>query len=121
VSTLLYRKPRLLVLILLTIAAAGLSAFATLPRMEDPELTDRFGIVLVRYPGADAERVEALVAEPLEDELLEVEEIGHLDVSARDGILIAKVELGRASATSSTTSSGGSRTARTRRPSTCRT
>ncbi|MGL5224704.1 MAG: hypothetical protein ACRC8Q_05150, partial [Aeromonas sp.] len=55
---------------LLTVAlllTAALVALQTLPRTEDPPLTSRFASVVTYLPGASAERVEALVSEPLEN------------------------------------------------------
>ncbi len=74
-SNLFYRNPRIMVLTISLIVVAGLSSFALLPRMEDPLLTQRVATVTTLFPGADAERVESQVTEPLEDELLELDEI----------------------------------------------
>ena len=60
-TTFFYRLPRLTVLVILVILAGGLGAILTLGRQEDPTLTERFGYVLTEFPGADAERVVALV------------------------------------------------------------
>ena len=65
-TTFFYRLPRLTVLVILVILAGGLGAILTLGRQEDPTLTERFGYVLTEFPGADAERVEALVTDPIE-------------------------------------------------------
>ncbi|MEE8106333.1 MAG: efflux RND transporter permease subunit [Planctomycetota bacterium] len=88
-----YRQPRLLVLTLLLILVAGLSAWFTLPRREDPELTGRTALVFTRFPGADAERVESLVTERIEDELDEIEEIREVASKSQAGISIVTIEL----------------------------
>ncbi len=90
---LFYRNRRLLVLTIALIAVAGLSAYQSLPRLEDPELVSRDAIVTARFPGADAERVEALVTEKIEEELFDVEEIKTLESTSRAGISIIQVEL----------------------------
>lgn len=90
---LFFRNRRLLVLTTALITVAGISAYETLPRMEDPELISRNAIVTTRLPGADAPRVEALVTEKIEEELLDVEEIKTLDSTSRAGISIIQVEL----------------------------
>ena len=64
---LLFRNGHLLVLAVLVIAMAGLSALSNLPRIEDPRITTRNALVLTQFPGASAERVEALVTKPLSD------------------------------------------------------
>ena len=68
---LFYRNRRLLILTVGVIVVAGLASYQVLPRREDPELTDRFASVKTIFPGADAERVEALVTEKLEEEIRE--------------------------------------------------
>ncbi len=84
--TLFFRLPRLAVLAMLVVVAGGLGAVLSLGRQEDPTLIERFGFVLVALPGADAERIEALVTEPLEDALLELAEIEELETVSRAGI-----------------------------------
>ena len=61
-AKLFYQNPRLLFLAIAIIAAAGFSAFHSLPRMEDPVLTKRFALIRTVFPGADAERVERSLA-----------------------------------------------------------
>lgn len=92
-SDLFYRNRRLLVLAIVLIVVAGLSAFESLPRLEDPELVPRNAIVTTRFPGADADRVEALVTDLIEQELFDVEEIKTLESISRAGISIIEVEL----------------------------
>lgn len=90
---LFYRNPRLLVLAIGLIVVAGISSFAVLPRMEDPVLTPRVANINTRFPGANAERVESLVTEKIEDELIEVKEIKELRSVSRRGISTITVEL----------------------------
>lgn len=92
-DTLYYRNPRLLVLTICLILVAGLSSFSLLPRMEDPELTQRFAIVTTRYPGASPERVETLVSDPIEEALDEIEEIKKLESKSNSEISIIQIEL----------------------------
>ena len=49
---LFYRNPRLLILAVSLIVVSGLSSFYVLPRMEDPQLTERAANVNTIYPGA---------------------------------------------------------------------
>ncbi|QDU60789.1 Nickel and cobalt resistance protein CnrA [Planctomycetes bacterium Pan216] len=88
-----YRRPRLLVLALGLIVVAGLSSFYVLPRMEDPNIAERIALVNTVFPGADAERVESLVTEKLEEELEEIEEIRELRSFSRPGISTISVRL----------------------------
>jgi len=92
-ADLLYRNRRLLVLVLLLIVAVGVHALIVLPRQEDPTLTTRFALVLTPLPGGSAERVEALVTEPIERKLREMPEIKQLISTSRVGMSTISVEL----------------------------
>ncbi len=92
-SNLFYRNLQLLLLTICLIVVWGLSSFLSLPRMEDPELTPRSALVTTRFPGATAERVEALVTEKVEQELLEIEEIDTLKSPSRVGISTISIQL----------------------------
>jgi multidrug efflux pump subunit AcrB len=61
--------------------------------MEDPVVGEWFGRVSVEFPGATAERVEALVAEPLESELREVEDVNSVETTAQPEGAILLLEL----------------------------
>ncbi|MBV6621904.1 MAG: efflux RND transporter permease subunit [Rivularia sp. (in: Bacteria)] len=91
--TLFYRNSRLLILTIVLIAVWGISSYFTLPRLEDPELVSRNAVVTTFFPGADAERVEALVTEKIEDKLTEVEEIDSYESTSRTGSSIIQIEL----------------------------
>ena len=90
---LFYRQPRLTTLVLALIVVAGLIAFNTLPRQEDPTFTERFGGVETRFPGASAARVEALVTEKIENALSEIEEIKTYKSSSRTGFSSILIDL----------------------------
>jgi multidrug efflux pump subunit AcrB len=92
-TNLFYRNPRLLSNHLALILVAGLSSYMLLPRMEDPLLTDRVANVNTIFPGADAERVEALVTEKIEESLREIDEIKEIRSSSRTGISTVIIEL----------------------------
>ena len=88
-----FRRPRLTILFIGLLLVAGLSALNSLPRQEDPELTERFGSVSTIFPAADASRVEALVTEVIENTLLEVEEIKKLTSRSQTGFSQISIEL----------------------------
>ncbi|MGF1513654.1 MAG: efflux RND transporter permease subunit [Elainellaceae cyanobacterium] len=89
----LYRNVRLLLLALILIGVWGLSSFATLPRLEDPELISRNAVVTTLLPGASAERVEALITENIEREITDIEEIVTYESTSRAGTSILEIEL----------------------------
>ncbi|MEQ9407898.1 MAG: efflux RND transporter permease subunit [Fuerstiella sp.] len=92
-SSLFLRYPRLTLLTLGLIVVAGLSSYLVLPRMEDPILTERAAFILTSLPGADADQVESLVTEPIEDELRDIAEIKELRSSSRSSFSTITVEL----------------------------
>lgn len=92
-KTLFLDYPRLLVLALGVLLAAGLGSLLTVPRLEDPRLTNRNAIVTTAFPGADAARVEALITEPIEDALRTQAEIKTVTSTSRAGISVISIEL----------------------------
>lgn len=86
-------NPRLMVLAIALLIVAGLSALKTLPRNEDPAITNRFGLVFTQFPGATAERVEALVTEPIENKLRQLPEIKNLISSSLNGLSSVVIEI----------------------------
>ena len=88
-----YKNTRLLILTFILIFAWGIFSYQTLPRQEDPELISRTAVVLTPFPGASAERVEALVTEVLEGEIAEIEEVQTIESDSRVGFSTVSVEL----------------------------
>lgn len=84
---------RLVSLVIALLIVAGFGAISSLPRMEDPHITNRFASVITAYPGASAERVEALVTEVLENQLRRLEEIKLIQSTSRPGISVIQLEL----------------------------
>ncbi len=66
---------------------------SSLPRIEDPRITNRYPRVITVVPGASADRVEALVTDVLEDELKELSEIKVVESTSRAGISVLAIEL----------------------------
>jgi multidrug efflux pump len=91
--TTFFRRGHLLALSIIIILVAGLSAVINLPRLEDPRIDLRNVTVLTSYPGASAERVEALVSDVLEDELRELYEIKEIKSTSKAGFSSVVVEL----------------------------
>ncbi len=91
--TLFYRLPRLTAIVLLVIVFGGVGALMSLGRQEDPTLIERFGNVLTIFPGADAERVEALITDPIEKKLRELPEINELSSVSRSGVSQISIDI----------------------------
>ncbi|WP_170604042.1 efflux RND transporter permease subunit [Ruegeria arenilitoris] len=92
-ETLTFRHPRLVALIILVLVSAGLSSFLSLGRQEDPTITNLFATVTTQFPGADPERVEALVTAEIEEELRKISEVDEISSVSRSGISVVSVEL----------------------------
>ncbi len=92
-ETLTFRHPRLVALIILVLVSAGLSSFLSLGRQEDPTITNLFATVTTQFPGADPERVEALVTAEIEEELRKIAEVDEISSVSRSGVSVVSVEL----------------------------
>ena len=88
-----YRNTRLLVLLLCLILVWGFFSFQALPRLEDPALSQWYGKITTRFPGASAERVESLVTDKLEQKLQEIEEIKFIESTSQLGTSFILIRL----------------------------
>lgn len=89
----LFKNPRLLLLVVGVIAVAGFSSMSTLPRMEDPILVQRISLIRTVFPGADAERVESQISQPLEEAISKVKGIKEIFSESKAGISTISVNL----------------------------
>lgn len=88
-----FRSSYLLLLTILLLVVAGGSAIQTLPRLEDPRIDLRNVVIITPFPGATAERVEALITDPIEDALRELYEIKQIKSTSRADVSLIQVEL----------------------------
>ncbi|ASC73500.1 Nodulation protein NolG [Halomicronema hongdechloris C2206] len=91
--SLFYRSLRLLLLTIVLIIVWGSFSFQSLPRLEDPPLVSRNAVIQTFFPGASAERVEALITDKIEQELPEIEEIETYESTSRAGSSIISIDL----------------------------
>lgn len=87
------KNPRLLLITFALTIASGTMALITLPRIEDPILTPRFGAITTVYPGATVERMEALISRKLEEELSDLADIKEVFSYSRPGVALVIIEL----------------------------
>ncbi|MCR9201570.1 MAG: efflux RND transporter permease subunit [Planctomycetaceae bacterium] len=92
-ASFLLQRPRILLLSIIVVLVAGLSAFWVLPRLEDPVLGRRVGIVGTVFPGANAQRVESLVTIPIEEQLQSVTGIRQVRSNSQTDISNVVIEL----------------------------
>ncbi len=78
--------------IFLMVIALGVTTILNMPRSEDPELhAPQFPIVVV-YPGTSPKDMEELIAEPLEREISELEDLKRINTTISDGVVVIFVE-----------------------------
>jgi multidrug efflux pump subunit AcrB len=87
------KNGRLMSLVITLLVVAGLGALSTLPRTEDPRITNRIASVITQFPGASAERVEVLISEKIEQKLRKLPEINLITSNSRAGISIVQLKL----------------------------
>ncbi|MFT4614870.1 MAG: multidrug efflux pump, partial [Bacteroidia bacterium] len=91
----LVQNGRLMSLLIALLIVAGSGALFTLPVAEDPTMVSRHAMVLTSFPGARAERVEALVTAKLELKLRELPEIDEINSQSGNGM--SSISIGLAS------------------------
>ncbi|AWW74392.1 acriflavine resistance protein B [Erythrobacter sp. KY5] len=84
---------RSLILVVAFIAAVGIAAIQNLPRAEDPTIKARSAAITTLYPGADAQRVEALLSQPIEEEVRTLEQVDSVSSVSRAGVSIVSIVL----------------------------
>ncbi len=86
------RNAQLTIVLLIALLAAGVQAFITIPRAEDP-LIDFPGFTVVAvYPGAAPGDVEQLVINPIEKRLKELSDIKKIATQITDGLGVVFIE-----------------------------
>jgi len=87
------RATRLTFFAALLILLAGTLTFLHFPSQEEPSTTVRDALVVIVNPGLPAERLEQLVARPLESRLRELPELKNVVSTVRSGSVITQVTL----------------------------
>src|SRR6266404_5120348 len=89
------RYPAVTLSLTLGLLLAGTQASLHRPRMEDPSVTIRTGIVAALYTGATSDQVESQVAKKIEDHLFKFAEVRKEKTysTSRPGVLFVNVEL----------------------------
>src|SRR5690348_79826 len=92
-SALAVRERAITLFLLIAIVAAGVFAFLKLGRAEDPTFTIKVFTVAAVWPGATAQEMQDLVAEPLEKRLQELRDYDRVETFTRPGLALMKVSL----------------------------
>jgi multidrug efflux pump subunit AcrB len=92
-SALAVRERPVTLFLMLAIFVAGVVAFLTLGRAEDPAFTIKQMTVVTAWPGATAKEMEELVAEPLEKRMQELRWYDRTETFTRPGLAFTTVYL----------------------------
>ncbi|MBT0963353.1 efflux RND transporter permease subunit [Denitromonas iodatirespirans] len=92
-SALAVRERAVTLFLMLAIFVAGVVAFLTLGRAEDPAFTIKQMTVVTAWPGATAKEMEELVAEPLEKRMQELRWYDRTETFTRPGLAFSTVYL----------------------------
>jgi multidrug efflux pump subunit AcrB len=92
-SALAVRERSVTLFLMLAIFIAGVIAFLTLGRAEDPAFTIKQMTVITAWPGATAKEMEDLVAEPLEKRMQELRWYDRTETFTRPGLAFSTVYL----------------------------
>lgn len=79
-------RNRVALVSLAVILFAGISAYQTMPRAEDPGFIIRRALVVTYFPGASPRRVEELVTDRLEETIQEMPEIDFIRSESKTGV-----------------------------------
>ncbi len=89
----LMSRRRMIFVTVAILSLSGLASWFGMPRQEDPSMPDYWGNIVAVFPGADAETVERLMLEPIEERLAEVDGIGSLTATAWNELVMLDIEL----------------------------
>lgn len=92
-SALAVRERSITLFLIILIAVAGLIAFLGLGRAEDPPFTVKQLTVITAWPGATAQEMQDLVAEPLEKRLQELKWYDRTETYTRPGMAYTMLSL----------------------------
>ncbi len=84
---------RITIIAILMIVALGLSTYLTYPSAEDPTIEIRSASIDAYFPGMSAERIEDLIAVPLEAAMREIAEIDEITSTSKTGSVKLKLEI----------------------------
>ena len=87
------KNGRLMSLMISLLVVSGFAAISTLPRTEDPHITNRIATAITQLPGASAERIEVLITEKIEQKLRKLPEIDLITSVSRPNISVVQIKL----------------------------
>jgi multidrug efflux pump subunit AcrB len=92
-SALAVRERGITLFLIIAIIASGLVAYLKLGRAEDPLFTVKALTVTAAWPGATAQEMQDLVADPIEKRLQELQYYDRVETLTRPGLALLTVTL----------------------------
>ncbi|MEM7423527.1 MAG: efflux RND transporter permease subunit, partial [Pseudomonadota bacterium] len=86
-------KTRFTALMMVLILAMGILSYLGIPKREDPEITIRTAVVSASFTGMSPERVENLIAIPIERKIREIGEVEDIETIVTSGQALFYVHL----------------------------
>ena len=86
-------NPAVTLFAIIVALASGALAYVNLGRAEDPTFTIKTMVVQAVWPGATAQEMQNLVAEPIEKRIQELPELDHIRTFSRPGAVVLQVQL----------------------------
>lgn len=92
-AALALKNSRITILVILFITLMGTANYLSYPSAEDPSITIRNVSIDASFPGMSPERVEELIAKPLEAKVREIAEIDEINSTSKTGSVKLSVEI----------------------------
>ncbi|MEM9197124.1 MAG: efflux RND transporter permease subunit [Pseudomonadota bacterium] len=86
-------KSRFTILMMVLILAMGATSYLTVPKRENPEITIRTAVITAGFEGMSPERVENLIAVPIERKIREIGEVEDIEAIVYSGYVQLKASL----------------------------
>ena len=86
-------RSRFTIAIMFGLLVAGIASFPNFPKREDPVVVIRTAVVSAQFPGLAPERMENLVAIPIERKIRELPDVKDIRTLAGEGSLLIYVDL----------------------------
>ena len=86
-------NPAVMLFAIIIALVAGTLAYVSLGRAEDPTFTIKTMVVQAVWPGATAEEMQNLVAEPIEKRIQELPELDYIRTFSRPGAMVLQIQL----------------------------
>lgn len=85
-------KPRIVILLIVSLTAAGVYAFTQLPRESNPEVKIAVASIVTAYPGASPADIEELVTKKIENGISNVKNVKTISSSSANSVSVISVE-----------------------------